>query len=269
MVERYGWKTIQAIGTIIVLFIVASGWNQCVAVGSWSDDFNDGDCDDWTVYGFDLTTGTAVPVDGEFSAENHTLAASGPMWSYAAHSSSVAFGSWRFRLHAMNTPDDYVIVFFCISDFSLILINGTGYSLSVCTGPVGTVTTGPALLLSKHEGRPFPPIIARYNSSDEISGWQDIHITRDYLGKFHVYLNGTLRIQAVDMTYVTSEDFCFGSESGPAIDDVNVIATEDPIPSIPWDPKTIVLVGTGGLVVAVIIAVYHFKIQKRRALGQE
>jgi hypothetical protein len=263
VVERNGWTTFQAIGTIILLLLVASGWSQCVAVGSWSDDFNDGNCDDWTVYGLDLTTDTPVPVDGEFSADDNTLTASGPMWNYAARSSSVAFGSWRFRLHAMNTPDNYSIVLFCISDFSQFTINGTGYSLSVCTGQLYTKSNGPALLFSKHEGRAHPPVIARYNSSGEISGWQDIHITRNYLGEFHVYLNGTLRIQTLDTTYGTSEDFCFGSESGPAIDDVIVIDAEDPIPSIPMDPTTMVLAGTGVLVMAIIVAVYYFRVRNR------
>jgi hypothetical protein len=113
----------------------------------------------------------------------------------------------------------YAIIFFSVSNFSQFLTGFTGYSLLVYTDG--------RLKLKRHDGMPPIETIGSYSGPD-ISGLQEIDVTRSDSGQFTVYINGTPQIEVEDSTYTTSGDFCFGSESGQAID--NVVVRDDVVP---------------------------------------
>jgi hypothetical protein len=119
----------------------------------------------------------------------------------------------------------------------------------------------------------MPPIetIGSYSGPD-ISGLQEIDVTRSDSGQFTVYINGTPQIEVEDSTYTTSGDFCFGSESGQAID--NVVVRDDVVPpttttTLPTTTTTtttsetdstgvpieLLVIGVGGVAVVVIAVV--------------
>jgi hypothetical protein len=214
----------------------------------WSDNFNDGNYDGWTIYGYNFTYYPPTPADGEFSAADNTLKATGPVYNYAAHPSSVAYGNWSFSLHVVDTPTPHLIVFFLSSDFSQFLSGINGYSLVVYMD--GTFR------LMRHDGMPPLVEVGSYEAPGEISGWQDIIVTRNDSGQFCVYINGTVRIEEEDSTYTTSDDFCFAAESGPAIENVVISDPIDTPTPFPMDMMTIMLiVGVSVVVIAVIIIV--------------
>jgi len=232
---------------VLVILVSSIGPMPVSAEEVWSDDFNDGDYDGWTIYGYNFTFFPPTPADGNFSAADNTLKATGPVYNYAAHPSSVAYGTWSFNVHVAHTPMDYLIIFFLVSDFSQFLSGITGYSMIVNMD--GTFE------LKRHDGMPPVPTIGSYDAPGELSGLQDIRVTRSDSGQFRVHINGTLQMEEEDSTYTTSEDFCFASESGQAIDNVVVSDTID----VTGGPLELLVIGIGGAAVVVIVAVVILK----------
>jgi hypothetical protein len=118
---------------ILVILVSTIGPMPVSADVLWSDDFNDGNYDGWTIHGYNFTHYPALPItpcDGEFSAADYTLKATGPEYNYAA------------------PPMGYAIIFFSVSNFSQFLTGFTGYSLLVYTDG--------RLKLKRHDG--MPPI---------------------------------------------------------------------------------------------------------------
>ncbi len=234
---------------------------SCDAATVWSDDFNDGNYNSWTIYGLNFSTFPLTTATGEFSAADNTLKATSadPIYSYAVHSSSVVYGTWSFDLNAVDNSFHYSVVFFIAGDMSLIPTMEYAYSIIVCTDSVPTTTTAPAILLAKHGPTPGSEIIGRYEPSDGVSGWQNIVVTRSTSGLFTVYVNGTAQISVEDTTHTTSVDFCFGSETGPAIDNVVVSDTVD-FPAT--DLTVIILFGVVGIAVVVILVIYFIRFRR-------
>ncbi|UCE09288.1 MAG: hypothetical protein JSW61_09945 [Candidatus Thorarchaeota archaeon] len=224
----------------------------------WSDNFNDGDYDGWTIYGYNFTdVPFPVPSYGNFSAADNNLKATGPVYNYAARPSTVAYGTWSFSLDVVDTPMGYLVIFFVVSNFSQFLTGITGYSLIVhMDGDFN---------LKRHDGMPPIPTIGSYEYPGDLSGLQEIDVTRNESGLFRVFINGTLRIEVEDSTYTTSEDFCFAAESGPAIDDVVLSDTVDIEPTTTTTtttgtdanglPLELIVVVIGGAAVVVILVV--------------
>jgi hypothetical protein len=254
MVRAYGnyRHTKSAVGglmvwLVLVILVTSFGPVPVSADVVWSDDFNDGNYDGWTIYGYNFTFFPPTPAVGSFSAADYTLKATGPVYNYAAHPSSVAYGTWSFSVHVAHTPMDYLIIFFLVSDFSQFLSGITGYSMIVYMD--GTFE------LKRHDGMPPVATIASYDAPGELSGLQDIRVTRSDSGQFRVSINGTVQIEEEDSTYTTADDFCFAAESGPAIDNVVVSDTID----VTGVPLELLVIGVGAAAVVVIVALVILK----------
>ena len=96
----------------------------------------------------------------------------------------------------------------------------------------------------------------------EIDGTYHIEITRDETGRFKVYINGTLRIEAVDNTWKTSQSYHVNSERGIGFDNVivrdDVIPTNEPTtttppPGIPVELLVILIVAPVSIVFVLVI----------------
>ncbi|WP_455284974.1 hypothetical protein [[Eubacterium] cellulosolvens] len=216
---------------LLLSVLILVGDRTCRAAEVWSDDFNDGNYDGWTVFGLDFTTEPSTQLVANYSAADGTLQDIGPqpdrtVRSYAMHNSSVAYGTWSFDINAVDTPSHYFYVRFMTLD--PIVLNGYDLAIAVGRG----LGSGPDRLIDR-EFALFKRVndkafrLGRYAVSGGIAGWQHIDITRDTSGQFCVYVNGTLRIKAIDIQHTTSKYFMFGTEVGPALDNVVVSDTVD------------------------------------------
>jgi hypothetical protein len=216
----------------------------------WSDDFNDGNYDGWTIKGI------YAPIDedwidtsGSAAIDNGELRFTGPQifrnFSYAVHESSVAYGNWSIDVNVRpiyNSSNHTHINFIDprpVEDVPNFDGTFSGYDILIYSAP-WTIeppdwmqpvdNTAPSFLLMKRPGS----IIMGVYSVDEINGTYHIEITRDETGRFKVYINDTLRIEAVDNRWDTCQSFYVQSDGSISFD--NVIVRDDVIP--PDEPTT-------------------------------
>jgi len=88
-------------------------------------------------------------------------------------------------------------------------------------------------------------------SVDEIDGTQHIEVTRNETGQFKVYINGTLRIEAVNNRWTTSQSFYLTSEEGASFD--NVVVSEDTVEPT-GDALLVPMIAVGGAGAVIIVA---------------
>lgn len=194
----------------------------------WSDDFNDLNADDWEIYGWTGTDGTALP--GNFSLSEGMLRIQGvdTQTSIAIYNTTQATGMWSFDLDVTHTIAEH----FYVSFFGGYWDNDSvdwgagffdsiqpGYGIMPVTGPFGDFDNEFVFYQRDQGSASLSRILGRY-SPTEIIGWHHFDIARDASGRFYVYLNGTLRMSSQDTVHTTTECFKFYSAAGPALDNV-------------------------------------------------
>jgi hypothetical protein len=202
----------------------------CKADVVWSDNFDDGNYNGWFVS------------RGAFSADDKTLRTVPGYPDYILYCPSyVTTGTWSFDM--LVGPD---------ARFDMILYEQSeGKRLALYLSGINIV------LRSFQSITPSLSVqLAAYNLPRSMTGWQHFDVTRDSDGRTCVYNNGTLVIDVIDTTVMTSEFIRWISKGG-AIDNIVVSNTIDiePPPQIPfymqiWFLET---VGAIALAVAVII----------------
>ncbi|MFW9925771.1 MAG: hypothetical protein ACFFDM_03275 [Candidatus Thorarchaeota archaeon] len=209
----------------------------------WSDNFDDRDISDWNIYGINGTQPFTV-VPGNFTAEDGVLRANGTelAWSIAARDSPVAYGTWRFDVDVVDNYNHEIVIAFFQLVWSLDVWGIDGYFVQIVTGMYGgnaqpRLQAGTVYASSSPIGRtvdwwePYP-----YDG--DILGWKNIIITREPDGQFYVYINGTLALDHKDNRHTTCEEFHFGTNPGPALDNINVSNTVDYDAAPPeWEPE--------------------------------
>jgi len=210
----------------------------CKAATVWSDDFNDGNYDGWTV------------LNGTFSAEDHTLKSIGG-GGVIIYPSSVTTGTWSFDILGVN---DTFVGF--MSNYPLPLTAVT--ALSVTSGhlllELGSMIQGTYSTLQEYQ---FP-------SGTDLSGWRHFDITHSSDGRTCVYHNGQLVMDWVNTQVTTSEYLWirFGTSAQlldveGAIDNIvvsNTVDIEPPV-SVPFYMQTWFLATVGAVVAVVVVAV--------------
>lgn len=178
----------------------------------WSDDFNDGNYDGWTI---EL---------GEWTVINETLQGQNPDLKrpYCAlfRPSTVAYGTWSFDIRLQRFKSLY---------FSFIDNNSTfgefGYYYELEIEPYSDFTN---FILFKNEGSHFDSYEALYSQGvyDVLEGdWHHVDLTRELNGKFSAYIDFELLFVVVDNNIVTSEEFWIASQQhGSFID--NILVTD-------------------------------------------
>ena len=229
-------------GVFILVFLVLYESIPSSAATVWSDDFDDGNLDDWTI------------IQGNFSVDNGLLHATED-WNRIDHTSSVSYGTWSFDLYLNSgtTPEGHSLcrILFISGDpdpefnhttnyYDLTLFRNH-YSLSMYNW---TLAWAP-LRLDYY----YPP--------EDYSGWWHIDITRGMDGQFNVFLNGSRIMEAQNDRYTISSLFCFYTHEGCLLDNIVVSDTIDVFPqwyeSIPWSYITPFIVGiTTGIIVLII-----------------
>ncbi|MFW9993037.1 MAG: hypothetical protein ACFFD4_13420 [Candidatus Odinarchaeota archaeon] len=205
------------ITTVLVLFVLVQGTPAVMAATVWSDNFDDGDYDDWTV------------VAGSVSATEHNLRVTGSSYAVVYRNSTTVTGTWRFDLDMTDEPDNTQLCFITknidgnyVRDNYLVENNGDNDGFRL----MRWIWTGSSM---------SPLVLDEYDVTGGITGWYHFDITRDGSGQMYIYINDTLAMQAVDTTHDVSSCFVLNvpiapSGTGPAIDNVIVSDTVDITP---------------------------------------
>lgn len=207
-------RVLSKVITVLVLSILIQALPTAKAATIWSDNFDDGDYQDWTL------------LAGTVSASEYNLRATGFGAAVVYRNSSTVTGTWSFDLDMTDDPDDAQVCFITkyisgkyVRDNYLVENNANydGFRL------LRWIWTGSSM---SHL------ILDEYDVIGGLTGWYHFDITRDGSGRMYVYINETLAMQAVDTTHDTSSCFVFNvptgpSGTGPAIDNVIVSDTVD------------------------------------------
>ncbi|MFW9803445.1 MAG: hypothetical protein ACFFFC_12370 [Candidatus Thorarchaeota archaeon] len=240
---------------------------------AWSDDFDHGNITEsgWSVQGFRPALPPWTKIPGNITADDKTMRAYGPYWNEAWRTSIVAYGSWAFDVHCVDTatrrsyiafvsgspvlvPEDLDFPF----EYGIITVVGSyeGYSSAF-------------LLYRRPSDNPLLSVIGDYDVED-VTGWWHINITRDYDGNFEVHFNDTLGITVTDTTHTTSDLFTFTAEAGYALDNIVVVPYPEPSSSTPTSPTTpiptspplpweLIVIGGGAAVAVIVLAIVFLR----------
>ena len=193
----------------------------------WSDNFDDGNYDGWTVQ-----NGTFIVEDGILKT------GPGNLNIISCTSYGPSTGTWSFDLMTTGT---WTIVYFVgnSQQVLIILFNGQYYYVQRIN-----VTSS-----QQYSSKMFP---------GKAGAWQHLNITRNQEGRICVYDNGTFVADYVDTSYVPPPDFfeLYSSGGASAIDNIVVSDTVDiqPPTSVPFYMQTWFLATVGAVIVVVIVA---------------
>ena len=271
-------KRIIAVFVILCLGIttLSAEADRIVSQNSgWSDDFNDGNIDGWTVQGWNYTEDPPTSLPGNFTADDLTLRAYGEGTNHAYHTSATAYGSWCFDLYSVPTPNNHSYIAF-VSGPATEITGSPGwestvpyeYGIAVVNGEFAGFNNT-FILYRRNQGNLNIIPLGEYEVN-EMTGWHHINVTRDLEGNFQVYINDTLRITAVETAYSTSEIFSFYTLAGYALDNIVV----EPVPTTttttpttiptngggePPDMTLFLIIGGGIAVVVILVAVLKLR----------
>jgi hypothetical protein len=197
----------------LVLLVLFSLLTQSTAAAIiWADDFDDGNYNGWNV------------VYGAFSTDENLLRAQIGQ-SCINHPSAVIVGTWSFDFVFSGQISSGANIGFACEEVVLYPI--TGYVLKVGRSAFELVVWNES----------YDWIIGSYYPPYHISGCQGVDITRDETGEFRVYINNTLRIEAVDTTISASNYFHFFSGPNEALDNISVRDSIDVTPPTNTEPE--------------------------------
>ncbi|MFX0051531.1 MAG: hypothetical protein ACFE8U_09600 [Candidatus Hermodarchaeota archaeon] len=179
----------------------------------WTEDFDDGTyAPEWTV------------MEGDYSASEYFLQAGNDKLQYYTinRTSTITSGTWSFDVFfdGYVSMGNYLRVY-PISSGSISLPQ-SGLYLPIENG-YGFTQWYDGFELNKWNDGEY--ISFCYDNSFDFENtfnWHHIDITRDSSGKFNVFVNGTLLLQAIDSTHQSSENFIFNSKWNHAIDNITV-----------------------------------------------
>lgn len=242
----------------------------CNAAVVWSDDFDDGNLDGWTVE------------DGSFSASEYMLKATGDFPNNIHHDSSVITGTWRFDIFVETTIGGYCLVFLNGLDFEWLgdpFGSGPGKSFILRL-------RANELVLHKFTGGELGASMGSYTHDSNFEGAMHIDITIDSDGKTFVWLDGEEVIESLKIgTFNTSEYFHIMTPQGIAFDNITVSDTLDiqtettttttdtttettseetttsPTPTNGDVDTTMILLIGGGLVAVVVVLLIVWKVK--------
>ena len=218
------------VGATVLLCFGISGPFPCSADDVWSDDFDDGDYDGWTV------------MFGGFAAADTALKATEDVHAHAAYTSSVATGTWSFDVNCSLRRANIHFVY----DMS-------NRSYTIELGPISRAIS---IWYNQMVGQSFENL-ASLGTDWDLSGWIHIDVTRDADGRICVYVDGEFAGDVVHTAITTSENFVFCAlGAGAALDNIVVSDTVDiepPLPEAPFYMQTWFLATVGSAVILVVI----------------
>ncbi len=224
----------------------------------WSDDFNDGNYDGWTI----CDNSTLYDGDWGWSGSNWT-AANGYLqiesgygdagWGVISRPSNVPYGKWSFdfktneSLVESGPIANFVFISGNFYDWSDEETDSINYFINIRTVAIaagyemqfrlGKIVDGVDTIIDNSE--PVP-----------IAGWHHIEVTRTTAGLFSVYHDGSLMVQGTDTDITTSEMLWLWFAYESIIDNIVV----DDAPPLDW--LLIAVVGGSAVVIIAVAVVF-------------
>ncbi|MFX1301661.1 MAG: hypothetical protein ACFFDE_12140 [Promethearchaeota archaeon] len=186
--------------------------DTCRAAVVWSDDFDDGNYDGWTV------------VDGNFTAEDHTLRANATQGQSRIYFySPIATGTWHWTMRSVDisssTFENRTKVYFMHAPLNM------SHDSPEYNKPFSVqISPGEQRFIFLRGGTEWD----EYKPGFRLTGWQQIDVMRDIEGYLYIWINGSLRMTDFwGPRYETSGIFQFVCPPGAAIDNISVSNTCD------------------------------------------
>jgi hypothetical protein len=227
----------MVLGTVVFLVLGLLSPVSVYAANGWSDDFNDGNYDHWTV------------VNGQFSAStfelNTFMSDAGLNTIY--HNSTCAYGNWVFELWN-NVTDQHI--FFISTDWNTNLTEAYSVSLE---------DFGASLTLYRWNGLVSTVLDTTTLSIVSGFGYHSYNVTRSDMGHFDVLRDGVLELSADDNTITTSEYFIYSLDGIGAIDNIVVSCGITPADDGCTTTTTIFVVIIFILIIVIIVILYKWR----------
>ncbi|MCX6654048.1 MAG: carboxypeptidase regulatory-like domain-containing protein, partial [Candidatus Bathyarchaeota archaeon] len=220
-----GIKRYVASVLLILLLFMPSMALLCRAATVWSDNFDDGNLNGWTISGASYySMKNSILAEGNFSAADKTLRATGVekymAYSFATHPTMTTTGTWSWDLYFNkegNMNGIAALVDLIDKPVMELPFDWNGYGISITeTGGVGfwQIIDG-----CHNELQP------RGNFNPHPGTWTHIDVTHDSDGRWRLYANGTLANEIVDKKLLDFSYFGLWLCPGPAIDNVVISDT--------------------------------------------
>lgn len=236
LINKRSQPTILTLAILILLCSFFMGPITCDAAILWSDDFDDGNYDGWTV------------ALGNYSISDNTLHADGEGWNRIIHSSTVARGTWSLDLYI---PDEGWCDILCVVDslnpeYNQSPIHGFGLSFR------NTVPNPESVLHMFYDY--FCPGFDIYAKSSGFTGWTHIDITWADNEQMYVYYDEVRQMEDMDSrssVLNVSSYFVLEATTGVKFDNISVSDTID-VTQV-WPPPFEYVVLFVGLPVALVV----------------
>ncbi|MGY5854494.1 MAG: PKD domain-containing protein, partial [Candidatus Thorarchaeota archaeon] len=170
---------------------------------SWSDSFDDEDLSDWSI------------TWGDFTAAGGIMTGVTSIWNWANIGSTMTCGTWRFDVHYMGTAS--FNVWFMTNE----LVGSEGEPREGYFIHISMYTNSIQLMRDLNRGQ---IVLDSYTPEGGLDGWWEISVTRYANGEMFVYIDGVLRLHAVDTSFDSSQWFAFETFNTHSID--NIVLTE-------------------------------------------
>jgi len=181
----------------------------------WSDNFDDGDYDGWSVTsGMFLAETNTLKAVSEGSIERYQSISEGS--NVVVHPSTVTTGTWSFDVYVTGDGGGEIL---------FMMVPGRTYMIDITSDNIYLWRRG-----IDEEGRRVGGVMLHfpYIVRDPFSGWQHIDITREGNGRIRVYHGGKWATGAYDTLLTTSQSFVYiAPSSGMALDNIVVSNTID------------------------------------------
>jgi len=215
-------KILKMSAVLIAFSFILAGLSQVSAAVVWSDNFDDGNYDGWTVEdgGYSVT-------DGALTSE-----ATGDYYDIIWHPSTTAVGTWNFSFmyDVVNKLAVYIIMVMSVNQ-TISTNYQAGYGIKI-TDELGL---DPTLTLIKQDGNyiSIGNMVVPFVVADLQGTWTDFAVSRNSTGGLNVWINGTHMWEVVNVEHDTSEMFVYytytdltGVEGGH-LD--NIVVDDEPI----------------------------------------
>ncbi|MHA1943142.1 MAG: hypothetical protein ACW96M_01985, partial [Candidatus Thorarchaeota archaeon] len=185
------WMRLIAGFSMLVLCIsLYTVTSNAIIEGAWEDNFDDRNIDGWSVQGFNTSTDPWSALPGNITADDQSMRVYSEAWSEAYRTSNVAYGSWAFDVHCVDTPNERSYIAFVSGSPPLVpedLDFPFEFGIITVVGQYESYSSA-FLLYRRSAESPYLSVIGSYDV-EEVSGWYHINITRDFDGNFEVYFN--------------------------------------------------------------------------------
>jgi hypothetical protein len=238
------------------------------AVEVWSDDFDDGNYDGWSVLAYESAT-SLVTIEGNFSATSGMLTVLDDDFQRARINSTTNVGTWSFDMYVPEGATGGIDVIFMSNGTRPYPLFASRMISVECWIEAGRFDFWE--LIGAEEGRLFHQFIP----DEGLFGWHHFDVTRSIGGDLNLFHNGTHLHRETGSLVTTSAYFEFWcwNATGAAIDNIEVndeiivtppppvtttpepTTTPTPTTPPPEIPYLLVAVGAGAAVVVVLAVV--------------